>query len=169
MTQITQKWLAIAAVAGALIIAAALVYHGRQLGIVSERLVAMEQRTAELDLRLGQFSTALPGMVEQAGRNAGREAVHGVVEEVFEKPLSWLKSTPAQGVSNVLQRSGSFLGTNGFVLDPGAPIIRFDISKPVVRIEVLPNLKSVSTSPMPSGGNSGSESASTNHDAGDLR
>jgi hypothetical protein len=129
----------------------------------------MEQRTAELDLRLGQFSAELPGMVEQAGRNAGREAVHGVVEEVFEKPLNWLKSTPAQGVSNVLRRSVSLLGTNGFVLDPGASIIRFDISKPVVKIEVLPNLKSVSTSPMPSSGNGGSGSAATNHDAGDLR
>ena len=39
-----QKPLAIAAVMGALIIAVALVYHGRQLAEVSRRLEAMEQR-----------------------------------------------------------------------------------------------------------------------------
>ena len=59
-----QRSISIAAVLGAVIIAVALVYHGRQLAEVSRRLEAMERRTTGLDSRLEQ----LMGHAARGGR-----------------------------------------------------------------------------------------------------
>ena len=96
--------ISIAVVLGAVIIAIALVYHGRQLAEVSRRLGAMEQRTSGLDSRLEKFSSELPTLVEQAGNNAGRQAVHGMVDEVVQMPLNWLRPKLASATSSVLKR-----------------------------------------------------------------
>lgn len=138
-----QKPIAIAAVLGALIIAAALLYHGRQMSEVSRRLEAMEQRTSELDGRLDRFSSELPALVGQAGNNAGREAVHGIVDEIIQMPLRWLRPKPATGAANANAHSVSPPRSSGAVADEGAPWVRFDIREPVVKIEILPNLKEV--------------------------
>ena len=142
-----QKSLAIAAVMGAVIIAVALVYHGRQLAEVSRRLEAMEQRTTSLDSRLEKFSTDLPILVGQAGNNAGRQAVHGVVDELVQMPLNWLRPRPTAGTSNAAGDAGSSAAARDVAVDQGTPWIRFDIRKPVVKIEILPNLKDVTAIP----------------------
>jgi hypothetical protein len=164
-----QRSLAIAAVLGAVIIAVALVYHGRQLAEVSRRLQAMEQRTSGLDSRLEKFSSELPTLVEQAGHNAGRQAVHGMVEEVVQIPLNWLRPKLALGASNAPKQTVSASHTNGPITDQGTLGIRFDIHKPVVtlqtevKVEILPNLKEVPTLLWPS--NDGRQQAltQTNH------
>ena len=142
-----QKPIAIAAVLGALIIAAALLYHGRQLSEVSRRLEAMEQRTTDLDGRLEKFSSELPALVGQAGNNAGREAVHGIVDEIIQTPLRWFRPRPATGTTNANAHSVSPRRSNGAVADEGAPWVRFDIREPVIKIEILPNLKEVPAIP----------------------
>ena len=143
-----QKPLAIAAVMGALIIAVALVYQGRQLAEVSRRLEAMEQRTTSLDSRLERFSTELPVLVGQAGNNAGRQAVHGVVDELVQMPLNWLRPRPASGTSNAVGGAVSSASSRDATADPGTAWIRFDIREPVVKIEILPNLKEVTAIPV---------------------
>jgi hypothetical protein len=145
-----QKPIAIAAVLGALIIAAALVYHGRQLAEVSRRLEAMEHRTTDLNGRLEKFSSELPTLVGQAGNNAGREAVHGMVDEVVQMPLKWLRSKPATGGSNASTHTVSPPRSGGATADEGAPWVRFNIREPVIKIEILPNLKEVPAIPWPS-------------------
>ena len=145
----TQKPLAIAAVLGALIIAVALVYHGRQLAEVSRRLEAMEQRTTGLDTRLEKFSSELPVLVGQAGNNAGRQAVHGVVEELVQMPLNWFRPKLTPGASNATSNAVLPSPTRDSTADQGTPWIRFDIREPVVTIEILPNLKEVPAVPWP--------------------
>ena len=144
-----QRSVSIAAVLGAVIIAVALVYHGRQLAEVSRRLEAMEQRTTGLDSRLEQFSSDLPTLVEQAGNNAGRQAVHGMVDEVVQMPLNWLRPRLAPATSNILAQTAWASHTNGPVIDLGGPWVRFDIRDPVIKIEILPNLKEVPAMPWP--------------------
>ena len=157
--------MSIAVVLGAAIIAVALVYHGRQLAEVSRRLEAMEQRTTGLDSRLEKFSTELPGLVEQAGNNAGRQAVHGMVDEVVQMPLNWLRPTLAPARSNIVKQSASIPHTNGPVIELGAPWVRFDIRNPVIKIEILPNLKTVPAMPWPAVEGGKQANASTNHAA----
>jgi hypothetical protein len=147
-----QKPIAIAAVLGALIIAAALVYHGRQLAEVSRRLGAMEQRTTDLDGRLEKFSSELPALVGQAGNNAGREAVHGMVDEVVQMPLRWLRLKPTTGATNANAQTVSPPRSSSANADEGAPWVRFDIREPVIKIEILPNLKEVPAIPWPASG-----------------
>jgi len=130
-------------VVGAVIIAVALVYHGRQLVEVSRRLEALEQRSTGLDSRLEQFSSELPSLVEQAGNNAGRQAVHGMVDEVVQMPLNWLRPRLAPATSNLLRQTTWAPHTNGPVIDLGGPWVRLDIRDPVIKIEILPNLKEV--------------------------
>ncbi len=142
-----QRPIAIAAILGALIIAAALVYHGRQLSEVSRRLEALEQRTSELDGRLDKFSSDLPALVGQAGNHAGREAVHGIVDEVIQLPLEWLRPKAATGATNAHAPSVSPPSSSGAAGDEGAPWVRFDIREPVIKIEILPNLKEVPAVP----------------------
>ena len=108
----TQKLTAIAVIGAALIIALALVYHGRELAKLSSQLASLEQRNRELDLRLQTFSAELPAVIEQAGRNAGQQAVHGIVEEAILKPLSWLGLTPAQATASSFTRPAPQLQTN---------------------------------------------------------
>jgi len=139
--------LGIATVLGALIIATALVYHGRQLAEVSRRLEGMEQRTTGLDRRLEEFSSELPSLVEQAGNNAGRQAVHGMVEEAVQMPLNWLRRKPATGASNALSQVSSPAHSSGLTADQGTPWVQFDIRDPVIKIEILPKLKEVSAIP----------------------
>jgi len=143
----TQRSLAIAAVLGALIIAAALIYHARQVAEVTRRLEAMEQRTTGLDSRLEKFSSELPSLVEQAGNNAGRQAVRGMVQEVVEMPLKWLAPKPASGASNDVRNAVSSLRSSVPAADQGGSWVRFDIQEPVIKIEVLPNLKEVPAIP----------------------
>ncbi len=144
-----QRSIAIGAVLGALIIAAALVYHGRQLAEVSRRLQAMEQRTTGLDRRLEKFSSDLPTLVEQAGHNAGREAVRGMAEEIIQTPLNWLKPRLAPSKNNAPRPNVSSAHTNPPTTAQGTSGISFDIREPVVtfktdvKIELLPNLKEV--------------------------
>lgn len=157
-----QKSIAIAAVLGALIIAAALVYHGRQLAEVSRRLQAMEQRTTGLDSRLEKFSSELPTLVEQAGNNAGREAVHGMVDEVVQMPLKWLRPRPATGATNAITPTVSSPRSSGATADEGAPWVRFDIRDPVIKIEILPNLKEVPAIPWPPNGGGKAPPVQTN-------
>lgn len=158
-----QKPLAIAAILGALIIAVALVYHGRQLAEVSRRLEAMEQRTTGLDTRLEKFSSELPALVGQAGNNAGRQAVHGVVEELVQMPLNWFRPKLTPGASNATSNAVSSSPSRNSTADQGAPWIRFDIREPVVKIEILPNLKEVPAIPwLPMGGMK-QPSPQTNH------
>jgi hypothetical protein len=165
----TQRSLAIAIVLGALIIAAALVYHGRQLAEVSRRVEAMEQRTTDLDSRLEKFSGELPALVEQAGDNAGRQAVHGMVEEVVQMPLNWLRPRPALGTSNAPKQTEFASDTNGPIADQGPLGIRFDIHKPAVtfktevKIEVLPNFKEVPALLWPSNDGGQQELTQPNH------
>jgi len=138
-----QKSMPIAIILGALIIAAALVYHGHQLTKVSRRLQAMEQRTSELDNRLDMLSNNLPTLIAQAGNSAGRQVVHGMVEEAVQMPLRLLRPTSETGKSNALERAASLLQSGRAILDQGAPWVRFDIPKPVIKIEILPNLKEI--------------------------
>jgi hypothetical protein len=144
-----QRPISIAVVLGAVIIAVALVYHGCQLAEVSRRLGAMEQRTSGLDSRLEKFSRELPTLVEQAGNNAGRQAVHGMVDEVVQMPLNWLRPKLAPATSNIPKQTASAPHTNGPVIDLGGPWVRFDIRDPVIKIEILPNLKEVPAIPWP--------------------
>jgi hypothetical protein len=143
----TQKPLAIAALLGALIIAAALVYHGRQLAEVSRRLEAMEQRTTGLDSRLDRFSSELPVLVGQAGNNAGRQAVHGAVDELIQMPRNWLNSKLTSGGSAATNNAVLPSSSRDSTADQGTPWIRFDIREPVVTIQILPNLKEVPAIP----------------------
>lgn len=115
----TQKLTAIAAIGAALIIALALVYHGRELAKLSSQLTSLEQRNRELDLRLQTFSAELPAVIEQAGRNAGQQAVHGIFEEAVLKPLSWLGLTPAQATAASFTPVAPQLHTNGLSKNPG--------------------------------------------------
>ena len=158
-----QRWWAGAIVLGALIIAVALVYHGRQLAEVSRRLEAIDQRTTGLDNRLDKFSSELPALVEQAGHNAGRQAVHGMVEEAIQMPLNWLRRDPTPGGTNRLTPAGSAPISGGLALDPGAPWVEFEIRQPVVKIEILPNLKEVPAVPWPLSVSGNQPSAQTNH------
>ena len=142
-----QRPLAIAAVLGASMIAAALVYHARQLAQVSLRLEAMEQGTSVLDSRLEKFSGDLPVLVEQAANNAGRQAIHGMVDEVVQMPLSWLGAQANPGANGTLERGAWLYTPSGTSIERGAPWVRFDIPNPVINIEILPNLREMSASP----------------------
>ena len=158
-----QKWWAGAAVLSALIIAAALVYHARQLAEVSRRLQAVEQRTSGLDGRLEKFSSELPTVVEQAGNNAGRQAVHGMIEEAVQMPLSWLRRTAAPAGTNGLKQALPALPSAGPATDQGTPWVRFDIREPVIKIEILPNLKEVPAVPWPVNDSKKQPLPETNH------
>ena len=142
-----QKSLAVAVVTSALIIAAALVYHGRQLAEVSRRLDGMEQRTTRLDNRLDQFSRELPTLVGQAGNNAGREAVHGMVEEAVQMPLNWLKGRRVPTSANAPRRVSSVEHFEDSATGPAIPWVQLNIRQPVVTVEILPNLKEVPAIP----------------------
>ena len=122
-----QRFTAIAMVFSALIVAVALIYHGRQL--------------ASMDKRLEKFSTELPLIIEQAGKGAGQQAVHGIIEEAFQKPFSKVASKFTHATSNVQKNADSNLDVTRLIPDGGIPLIRFDIPSPVVNIEILTNIK----------------------------
>jgi hypothetical protein len=94
-----QKYIALALVIGALIIGAALVYHGQKLEQLSAQLQATQKQVSTLDTNLQCFAQELPDIIGEAGKNAGRQVVHGMAEEAIEMPLNWLKSTPLKGVT----------------------------------------------------------------------
>ena len=144
-----QKSLAIAVVLGASIIAAALLYHGQQLAEVSIRLAAMEKRTNGLDKRLGQFSDELPHLVEKAGNNAGRQAVHGIVDEVAHLPSKLLGRSRSSATGSKNAPSSSPGQSNNLTEDQELPPLQLDIRDPVINISILPNLKEVPAIPWP--------------------
>lgn len=142
-----QKLTPIAIVIGAVVIAAALVFHGIQLASVAGRLETLEQRTGELDVRLNSFSEELPVIVGRAGKDAGRQAVHGVVEEAFQKPLGRLMPGLTHATSNLIKRADGQLSLKGLIPEGGIPLIRFDIPDPVINIEILTHLKDLPSLP----------------------
>ena len=99
-----QKNIPLALVMGALIIGVALVYHARQLVELTAQLQATQQQMASLDTSLQDFASDLPKLIEDAGRNAGRQAVHGMAEEAVQMPLNWLNSTRFKSASDALRR-----------------------------------------------------------------
>jgi hypothetical protein len=142
-----QKLIAASLVLGALIIAAALVHHGRQLSRLSHQLEMLEQRNAHLEITLQDFATNLPPLIEQAGRNAGRQAVRGIWDEAVENPLRQISSrlptgtNTAETIERVVSEAADFLN------ERRAPFVRFDISQPIVTIEILGNTKEPSPPP----------------------
>jgi hypothetical protein len=139
--------LAIAVLLGALIIAVALVYHGQQLSEVSRRLQAMEQRATGLDSRLDQFSRDLPDLVGQAGNRAGRQAVHGMVDEAVQMPLNWLETKVGPGAKNALKQLASPLPSGDATRNPGPAWVQFDIRHPVINVQIFPHLQEVPAVP----------------------
>jgi hypothetical protein len=101
---VMQNNIALALVIGALIIGAALVYHGQKLEQLSAHLEATQKQISTLDTNLQYFAQELPDIIGEAGENAGRQAVHGMAEEAFQMPLNWLKSTPLKGAAAGLRR-----------------------------------------------------------------
>jgi hypothetical protein len=162
---IVKSSLSIAIVAGALIIAAALCYHGRELAKVSNRLAALEQRSTGLEHRLDRFSSDLPTLVGEAGKDAGRRAFHGVVEEVFQNPLNWFRPAQAQGASNNLQQAISEAHVDGSLTNLGLPWIRFDIPNTVINVQILPQVKELPMFPRLLGDRKKQPSTGTNQDA----
>jgi len=158
-----QKSIALALVAGALIISAALVYHGHQLLQLSAQLQTTQRQMATLDTNLQSFAAQLPNLIGEAGKNAGRQAVHGMAEEAVEMPLNWLKSTlpkaTTAGLRSLLPAAApAAAATNRDPFGPGTtarspaaadagptgkgePVIQFNVPQPVVNIHILSNLK----------------------------
>ena len=125
-----QKLTSLAMVAGATIIAAALVYHGRQLATVATRLDTLEAQ--------------LPVIIEQAGRNAGQQVVQGMLDEAIRKPLGLLKPTVVRAKSNLLSRATGPSGVRGLLPNLAVPLVRFNIPEPVINIEIRTDLKALS-------------------------
>ena len=142
-----QRITATAVVLGALIVAVSLIYHGRQLASVAGQMEALEQRTGDLDTRLKEFSQQLPSLIEQAGRDAGRQAVHGVIDEAFHKPLGKAFTQFTHTTSNVSAQAGNPFDVRGLLPGGGMPLIRFDIPEPVVNIEILTQVRDLPSLP----------------------
>jgi len=137
-----QKLTASALILGALLIAAALVYHGRQLALVAGQLATLEQRTGALDQRLNTFSEELPTLVGEAGKEAGRQAVHGVIEEAVQKPMNRVRTQLGFGTATAsTNATGTPPGETGLLPGGSLPWIRFDIPDPVINIDIQTNLK----------------------------
>lgn len=130
------KFLAFVILVGALIVGAALVYHGKQLASVATQLDALEQRTGALDIRLDAFSEELPALIGQAGHDAGRQAFRGFIDEAIGKPLDQLLPSRAPGSTNANQQVRHPLNLRDLLPGNGTPWIRFDIPDPVVNIDV---------------------------------
>lgn len=130
----TQKLTVISVILAAFIIALALVLHGRELAKLSNRLAALEQSSKDLELSLQKFSAELPVVIEQAGRKAGQQAVHGMVEEAFAKPMSWLGLASRQVANTPFARVMEQLQTNSLTkkisLSPLAPRLAQDDDSP---------------------------------------
>ncbi len=136
-----QKLTPVAIIVGALIIAVALVFHAQRLAEVAQRIQALEQRTDDLDGRLSTFQEELPAVIEQAGNGAGRQAVHGIIDEAFHKPLRKLSPALRRAASNVVATTGDGLDIAELVRERGAPLVQFDIPTPNINIEIVTNLK----------------------------
>lgn len=137
-----QKHIALALVVGALIVGAALAYHGRQLVQLSAQLQATQRQVATLDTNLQQFARELPNLIGEAGKTAGRQAVHGMAEEAVQLPLELLKSTPLKGAGDGLRRTLSNVSTGLGGTNREWPLIHFDIPQPtIINIGVLSDLK----------------------------
>ena len=137
-----QRFMPTAIVSGAALVAVALVFHGCQLAGVAARIDALERRTGALDRRLETFSRELPSSVEQAGHDAGRQAVNGVLEELYRKSSRWLGRSPMPvASSNRVGQAVRQPEADGAFPDDGIPLIRFHIPDTVFNIHILPNLK----------------------------
>lgn len=137
-----QKLLAFALVVGALIIGAALAYHGRQLAQLSAQLKVTQQQVALLDTNLQSFSRELPDLIGDAGRSAGRQAVHGMAEEALQLPLDLLKSNPVKRASQGLRRTLSNVSTEAGGTNWSVPLVHFDIPQPtIINIGVVSDLQ----------------------------
>jgi hypothetical protein len=185
-----QKSIALALVTGALIISAALVYHGHQLLQLSAQLQTTQKQMATLDTNLQSFAAQLPSLIGEAGKNAGRQAVHGMAEEAVEMPLNWLRSIPLKATAAGLRRflsaaAPAAAATNRDESGPGTtarspaaadagstgkgePVIQFNLPQPVVNIHILSNLKELPAWPSLSRDSHDQPVAPTNHDQGQM-
>jgi hypothetical protein len=132
-----QKLIAAGLVFGSLIIAVALVHHGRQLAGLTRQLEALEKRNAHLEITLQEFTANLPSLIEQAGRDAGRQAVRGIWDEAVENPLRQISSRLPSGTNATETIERLVSEASGFLNERRAPFVRFDISQPIVTIEIL--------------------------------
>jgi hypothetical protein len=185
-----QKSIALALVIGALIISAALVYHGHQLLQLSSQLQTTQKQMATLDTNLQSFAAQLPNLIGDAGKNAGRQAVQGMAEEAVEMPLNWLRSTPLKATAVGLRRflsaaTPAAAMTNRDESEPsttacspadadagstgkGEPMIQFNLPQPVVNIHILSNLKELPAWPSFSRDSHDQPVTPTNHDQGQM-
>jgi cell division protein FtsL len=183
-----QKSIALALVIGALIISVALVYHGHQLLQLSTQLQTTQKQMATLDTNLQSFAAQLPNLIGEAGKNAGRQAVHGMAEEAVKMPLNWLRSTLPKATTAGLRRflpaaAPAAAATNRDDFGPGttarSPVaadagsngkgelmIQFNLPQPVVNIHILSNLKELPAWPSFSRDSHETPGTPTNHAQG---
>ncbi len=137
-----QRFMPIAMVSGAALVAGALVFHGCQLAEVTTRLDALESCTGALDGRLDTFSRDLPSIIEQAGHDAGRQVVSGVLDELYRRSSRWLWRSPVPAASsNRVGQARRPPEVDGAFPDEGIPLVRFNIPDTVFNIHILSNLK----------------------------
>jgi hypothetical protein len=127
-----QKSVAVIILLASIVVAGSLILLSRELGVVSEEIKQLREQNASLDSRLKQLNEELPGMIEQAGGNAGREAVRGIFDEALGKPARQLRNLMESVTSGVLSSTGS----SGFATGAGGPMFHLEISQPSVNIEL---------------------------------
>jgi hypothetical protein len=130
------KSVSFAVLAGALLIAVALGYHGRQLARVSNRLETLEKRSTELEGTLEKFTDELPQVIGLAGKDAGRQAFQGAVEEAVQLPMNLLR--PVLTRTERVYHGKPSLATNspGAPQTDSAPYIRFDLPYMTINFNV---------------------------------
>ena len=117
-----QKSTAVIIVVAALLVLGGLLFHGRRIGQLSDELADLRRQNAALDTHIQELTAELPNV----GRNAGREAVAGVMDEVLSGPLEMLRS-------QLPQLSGGIAFASG---QRSAPLFHLEIEQPSVSIHL---------------------------------
>ncbi len=132
-----QKATGVIILLAAAIIAGGLWYHARVLAGVSEDVNDLRKQNASLEARMAELNRQLPNV----GRDAGHEAVQGIIDEVVEKPLEllsrYIPGASDGGVKVALKRPP---GTDRPGASGGA-LFHLEISQPFVHIELVTDVK----------------------------
>ena len=153
------KTLTIGLLLGAAMIASALVYHGRQLVALNERLAAVEQSNRALEHQLDHLTDDLPGLIGQGVTGVANRVVGSLFDGV--RGLAGMRTgyggaaaagsgaagpAPAAGgiaILHDLPETGDWADWS-LSLTQGGPLVRFDIAQPIVNIDIrLPDAAAV--------------------------
>lgn len=130
---------------GAAMIAGALVYHGRQLVALNERLAAVEHSNRALEQQLGTLPDDLPRLVSEGITGSAERVVGGLIggaRGLLPGLVSeFTAAAGSAGTGWIGNGAGDDAGETvvwprSLSLTDGGPLVQFDIPQPVVHVDI---------------------------------